>query len=227
MSAIRFTNVSYAHTSAVPIIDDVTFDLGPGWTGLVGVNGAGKTTLLSLIAGAHPPDTGTITIDPNGLPPVMCPQRVDDITEDILRFAEAWDRDAVRLRASLALDGGDLERWPSMSPGERKRWQIATALAKEPDVLLLDEPTNHLDAEGRGLLEAALTSFPGCGVVVSHDRTLLNSLTTRTLRIASGQVRLWSASYDEAKEAWEEVPPWSRPKNLTIAAIPETMRPTP
>ena len=203
MSAIHFTNVSYAHTSAVAIIDDASFDLGPGWTGLVGANGAGKTTLLTLIAGTHPPDMGTIALDPNDMPPVMCPQRVDDITDDIVDFAATWDRDAVRLRASLALDGDDLERWPTMSPGERKRWQIATALAKEPDVLLLDEPTNHLDGEGHRLLEDALGLFKGSGVVVSHDRTLLNSLTTRTLRIAGGQIRLWSAPYDEAKAAWE------------------------
>ncbi len=64
MSAIHVSHVSYSYSSAVPVIDDASFDLGPGWTGLVGANGAGKSTLLSLLAGNHPPDTGSLTIVP-------------------------------------------------------------------------------------------------------------------------------------------------------------------
>jgi ABC-type multidrug transport system ATPase subunit len=70
MSAIHFTDVSFSYTSAVPIVTGASFDLGPGWTGLVGANGAGKSTLLSLITGAHVPDTGVVSVEPAGLPPV-------------------------------------------------------------------------------------------------------------------------------------------------------------
>ena len=79
-----------------------------------------------------------------------------------------------------------LERWSTLSPGERKRWQIGAALAREPDVLLLDEPTNHLDAEAREWLVSALRRFRGVGVLVSHDRELLEALTTSTLRVHAG-----------------------------------------
>ncbi|MEA2010514.1 MAG: ATP-binding cassette domain-containing protein [Actinomycetota bacterium] len=203
MSAVHVSHISYSYSSAVSVIDDASFDLGPGWTGLVGANGAGKSTLLLLLAGNHLPDTGSITIVPPGSRPVLCEQRVDDRTAAIDRFAALWDRDAVRLRARLGLDGIALDRWSTMSPGERKRWQIGAALAAAPDVLLLDEPTNHLDSDARSLLLDALGSFPGTGIIVSHDREVLHTLTTQTLRVHIGQVRLWNGSYQTARRSWE------------------------
>jgi ATPase subunit of ABC transporter with duplicated ATPase domains len=202
MSAIHLSHVSFSYSSAVPVITDATFDLGPGWAGLVGANGAGKSTLLSLITGEHPPDSGTVSVEPVGLPPVLCEQRVDELTVDIQNFGWDWDGDAVRMRARLDLDPDQLERWPTLSPGERKRWQIGAALVERPDILLLDEPTNHLDAEARDLLVSALGDFGGCGIVVSHDRDLLNSLTTKTIRVLPGRVEAWNGSYDPAHEAW-------------------------
>ncbi|MGI9529014.1 MAG: ATP-binding cassette domain-containing protein [Acidimicrobiia bacterium] len=202
MPAIHSSHVSFSYSSAVPILEDVSFDLGPGWTGLVGANGAGKSTLLSLITGDHPPDAGKVLIEPPGRPPVLCEQRVDDLTEAISTFAADWEGDAVHMRSQLRLDASHIDRWPTLSPGERKRWQIGAALGAEPDVLLLDEPTNHLDTEARDLLVAALESFRGCGVVVSHDRDLLNALTSRTLRVIGGRVDVWNAPYDAAHDAW-------------------------
>jgi len=203
MSAVHFNHVSFSYSSAVPIIEDASFDLGPGWTGLVGANGVGKSTLLHLITGDHPPDIGSVSVEPPGLPPVLCEQRVDNLTSDIESFAWDWDRDTVRMRASLKLDPEHLRRWVTLSPGERKRWQIGAALVGAPDVLLLDEPTNHLDSEARDLLVTALMAYKGCGVVVSHDRQLLAQLTMRTLRIADGRATLWGGSYDFAHTAWE------------------------
>ena len=203
MPAIHCSDVSFAYTSAVPIITNCSFDLGPGWTGLVGANGSGKSTLLDLVAGSLSPDIGTVTIEPTGLPPTLCRQRVDDLTPEIESFAIDWERDAVRMRATLDLDSAAVDRWATLSPGERKRWQIGAALVARPDVLLLDEPTNHLDAEGRALLLAALLDFAGCGVIVSHDRSLLNDLTTATLRVVGGRVESWNGPYDAAREGWQ------------------------
>ena len=202
MSAIHFSHVSFSYSSAVPIIEDATFDLGPGWTGLVGANGAGKSTLLDLITADHPPDAGRVLTEPAGLPPTLCVQRVDDLTEAIRAFAWNWERDAVRMRSRLELDPSHLDRWDTLSPGERKRWQVGAALVADPSVLLLDEPTNHLDAEARALLLDALSDFKGCGVIVSHDRTVLNTLTTRTLRVVNGRVELWQGPYDTAHDGW-------------------------
>jgi len=202
MSAIHVSHVSFSYTTAVAVIDDASFDLGPGWTGLVGANGVGKSTLLSIITGEHPPDSGTVTLVPSGTTPILCEQRVDEQSERIVDFGSSWDREAVRLRARLALDPVDLDRWKTLSPGERRRWQIGAALAGEPDVLLLDEPTNHLDGDARTLLLGALRGFHGCGIVVSHDRGLLQDLTTRTLRIARSRVELCNGPYDVAHAGW-------------------------
>jgi len=202
MSAIHFNQVSFAYSSAVPIIEDATFDLGPGWTGLIGANGAGKSTLLHLMAGSHPPNQGTVSIEPQGLAPVLCDQRVDNLTSDIGHFAWDWERDAVRMKGQLRLVAERLDRWTTLSPGERKRWQIGAALSSFPDVLLLDEPTNHLDAQARDLLCQALKGFRGCGVIVSHDRKLLNELTTKTIRVHGSVVSLWNGAYDVAHSEW-------------------------
>jgi ATPase subunit of ABC transporter with duplicated ATPase domains len=202
MSAVHFNHISFAYSSAVPIIEDATFDLGPGWTGLVGANGAGKSTLLHLVAGSHPPDSGTVSVEPPGLPPVLCEQRVDDLTPGIEQFGWDWERDAVRTRGQLRLAPEHLDRWTTLSPGERKRWQIGAALSSAPDILLLDEPTNHLDAQARDLLCQTLKGFSGCGVIVSHDRKLLNELTTRTIRVYDSGVTLWNGAYDSAHNEW-------------------------
>jgi ATPase subunit of ABC transporter with duplicated ATPase domains len=203
MSSLRAHGVSFAFSDAVPLLTDVEFHLPPGWTGLVGANGAGKSTLLRLLAGELRPTEGHLQYEPRTPLLCLCPQSVEALTPDITAFAESWEAVARRVLGQLGLAPGALERWPTLSPGERKRWQIGAALASEPDVLLLDEPTNHLDAEARAWLIAALRRFRGVGVVVSHDRTLLEELTTSTLRIHVGEARLWPGSYSVAQQCWE------------------------
>ncbi len=186
-----------------PLFNNVDFTLTPGWYGLVGANGAGKTTLLALIAQALAPVAGSIDWVPKSRHVAQCLQLVPlTATGALQTFAEAQDRASRIVRDRLRLDIDALQRWTSLSFGERKRWQIGAVLAQEPDVLLLDEPTNHLDAPGRNVLLSALQNFRGVGVVVSHDRALLNALTHKTLRIAQKQVSMLPASYDAAREMW-------------------------
>jgi ATPase subunit of ABC transporter with duplicated ATPase domains len=90
-----------------------------------------------------------------------------------------------------------------LSPGERKRWQVGAALAAEPAVLMLDEPTDHLDIEARDLLIAGLERFRGVGIIVSHDRALLDRITGYTVRVNDGSARIWRGGYSGAKVAWE------------------------
>jgi ATPase subunit of ABC transporter with duplicated ATPase domains len=86
------------------------------------------------------------------------------------------------------------------SPGEARRQQVLSALAMRPDVLLVDEPTNHLDADARREVLRLLKAFRGIGIVVSHDRALLDALTARTLWIQQGEARLYAGSYSRARE---------------------------
>ncbi len=203
MTVLEAHGVGVAWAASMPVVKDVSFVLEPGFYGLVGANGAGKTTLLRVLAGELRPHEGSVRVRPTGACIVHCPQTVDDPTPDVLDLGAAHDRVASELKGRLALDGDELERWPTLSPGERKRWQIAAALAREPDVLLLDEPTNHLDVEARDRLLSALGRFRGIGVIVSHDRSVLERLPRATLRVHDGTVTLYPGRWSEAKAAWE------------------------
>jgi ATPase subunit of ABC transporter with duplicated ATPase domains len=204
MTSIVLSRVSFSHSDSVPLIVDLDLRIGSGWTGVVGSNGAGKTTLLELLAGEREPDTGVLRVQPAGLRRQLCPQTVDRCTPEVALFARALEGEARRIRGQLALEARELERWDRLSPGERKRWQVGAALSSDPDLLLLDEPTNHLDADARGRLIQSLRGFRGAGVVVSHDRTLLDALTTRTLRFDQGEIRCWRGSYTAACAAWQQ-----------------------
>ena len=204
MSVLEARGIGVAFAAALPVFEGATFVLEPGFHGLVGANGAGKTTLLKVLGGLLAPSEGSIAIRPKGAVVVVCPQEVDAVNEDIEALAASTDGLASELKGRLALVGDDLVRWPTMSPGERKRWQIGAALAREPDVLLLDEPTNHLDVEARRRLLGALGRFKGVGVIVSHDREVLERLPRAILRVHARKVMLHPGGYSAAKASWEQ-----------------------
>lgn len=194
--------LGFAYSGRVCLLENVHFRLEPRWYGLVGANGLGKTTLARLIAGELTPTVGRLWLEPKHATVVICRQEVDPLEDDVRAFALATDRKSCRQRGLLALDSGALARWPTLSPGERKRWQLGAALARQPDVLILDEPTNHLDHCGREHLLAALRCFNGVGIAISHDRELLAILTTATLRVWGGTLTTFEASYAEARVTW-------------------------
>ncbi|HKC50789.1 MAG TPA: ATP-binding cassette domain-containing protein, partial [Myxococcota bacterium] len=199
---VSFDRVSFSFRDSVPLLCDVSLRFGPGWTGVVGANGSGKTTLLRLATRELEPESGRVVHEPRGLAPRLVPQRIEALGAEIAAFAQTQDGVARRTRETLALVPGDLARWPTLSPGERKRWQIGAALAIEPRALILDEPTNHLDAEARELLIAALRRFDGVGILVSHDRELLDSLCAETVRVAAESARAYRGPYTAARETW-------------------------
>ncbi len=205
MSAIHFRDLSFHYSTAVPILESASVSLGRGWTGVVGSNGAGKTTILDLIAGELSATEGSLRLDPPDSIVTLCPQTADKIDPNIEVLREAVDGDAQSIIGRLGLERSDLDRWETLSPGERKRWQIGGALYRRPDVLLLDEPTNHLDRDARALLIDELHRFGGVGLVVSHDRAVLNHLCRRILRIEHGSAELWQGGYDTAHQAWSAV----------------------
>jgi len=199
---IRFDDVAF-HRADSPIFSNVRLELGPGWTGVVGPNGAGKSTFLSLVAGDLAATEGRIHHAPTGLRVAHVPQGLDAPGTVDHAFAEADDRDAQRLRASLRTASNAIVRWPTLSPGERRRTALAAVLWDAPDVLLLDEPEAHLDVEARAALADSLRRFRGVGVLVSHARWLLDALTKRILWVEGGAVRAYDGTYEVARATRE------------------------
>ena len=195
---LRFDNVDFTYDSMTgKLLSGVTLHFSRGWTGIVGPNGSGKTTLLLLACGRLQPNHGFISI-----PKLVCycPQRTDDPPEGVEELMAAQDRDSLILKSDLDLKDGDLHRWESLSFGERKRFQIASALYHNPDLLALDEPTNHLDAATKNLLYRALKGYRGIGLLVSHDRELLDNLCRECVFIESPAAIMRPGNYSAGAE---------------------------
>jgi macrolide transport system ATP-binding/permease protein len=183
-----------------PLFDDLQLTCSAGWTGVCGANGSGKSTLLQLIAGNLIPDSGSIVI-PGRI--VYCEQRTDDPPPQALDFCDAFTREACVLRGRLGIVKEWLERWTTLSHGERKRLQIGAALWEDPDILLVDEPSNHLDLETTELLTQSLKAFSGIGLIVTHDRSLLDQLCYQCLWLQDEGAIVRSGGYTAGKQAEE------------------------
>ncbi|MCG3126671.1 MAG: putative ABC transporter ATP-binding protein YheS [Phycisphaerae bacterium] len=191
--------VSYCYpTAPAPILVGLTLRLAPGWTGIVGPNGSGKSTLLRLACGLLVPDRGLRSSSGSAH---YCPQRTDDPPPDLHDLLLAADARSCALRGRLKLAADWSTRWASLSHGERKRAQIATALRAAPEILAVDEPTNHIDRAARRLLIDALRGFRGVGLLVSHDRDLLDELCTQTLMLHPPHAILRPGGYSQSAEA--------------------------
>jgi len=192
--AARDVSFSYAW-AAGPLIAELSTHFPVGFTGIVGANGAGKTTLLRLMVGELTPTSGSI----EGLQDaVYCEQRTDNAPVTFSDFLEDWSGDAFELRGRLEIEPDFGHRWSSLSHGERKRAQIAHALWQSPSVLAIDEPTNHIDAEARELLLSSLQRYRGVGLIVSHDRALLDELCVACLWLEPPGAHVYTGGYTQA-----------------------------
>lgn len=194
--SLAFHHVTFAHEGALsPLLINLTLEFSAGWTGIVGANGSGKTTVLQLAEGALLPQLGTIR-RPRKI--VHCPQRTDHAPLLLSQFISATEAGACVLRGRLEIGLDCADRWNTLSHGERKRAQIAVALWQKPDLLLVDEPTNHIDVAARVLLAEALQSFRGIGLLVSHDRALLDLLCRQCLFLDPPQAVLRPGNHTDA-----------------------------
>jgi ATP-binding cassette ChvD family protein len=196
------------------LIDDLSFSLPrAGIVGIIGPNGAGKTTLFRMLTGAEAPDAGTIAIgssvelayvdqsrDALGAAKTVYEEITDG--QDLLKVGtrEVNGRAYV---ASFNFRGSDQQKSVGvLSGGERNRVHLAKMLRRGGNVLLLDEPTNDLDVDTLRALEDALEAFPGCAVLISHDRWFLDRIATHILAFeGDSQVRWFEGNFSEY-ESW-------------------------
>ena len=185
------------------LIDDLSFSLPPGGiVGVVGANGAGKTTLFRMIVGQEQPDAGDLSLGET-----VELAYVDQSRDDLDGGKTVWEeisggedtmkvgRGEVPSRAYVAsfnFKGADQQkRVGALSGGERNRLHLAKLLTSGGNVLLLDEPTNDLDVDTLRALEEALLSFPGCVVVISHDRWFLDRIATHIVAFEGDSQVVW------------------------------------
>jgi sulfate-transporting ATPase len=192
------------------LIDDLSFLLPPGGiVGVIGPNGAGKTTLFRMIVGEESPDSGSLTIGTT-VELAYVDQSRDLLLAEATVFDEitgGTDLIVVGNReihsrayvASFGFKGSDQQKLVGqLSGGERNRVQLAKVLKSGGNVLLLDEPTNDLDVDTLRALEEALLSFPGCVVVISHDRWFLDRIATHVMAFeGDSEVRWWEGNFTD------------------------------
>lgn len=196
MASLVFHHVSYSYPgSPAQLFEGVEWGVSEGWVGVIGANGAGKTTLLQLAVGRLSPTVGTVHGPEDPEDRLYCPQRTDEPMPELADLLQAQDGDAYRIRGKLEIEDDFVERWDTLSHGERKRAQIAACLWMRPQLLAVDEPTNHLDAAAKAMVQTALRSYSGIGLLVSHDRDLLDSLCSHSLFLDPPRVELRAGGY--------------------------------
>jgi ATP-binding cassette ChvD family protein len=195
------------------LVDNLSFKLPPGGiVGVIGPNGAGKTTLFRMIVGQDKPDAGTIRLGET-----VKPGYVDQSRDTLDGKKSVWEEisgglDMIKLgtrevpsRAYCGwfnFKGADQQKKVGqLSGGERNRVHLAKMLQSGGNLLLLDEPTNDLDTETLSSLEAALEDFPGCAVVISHDRFFLDRIATHILAFeGDSHVEWFEGNFDAYEE---------------------------
>ena len=196
------------------LIENLSFSLPPaGIVGIIGANGAGKTTLFRMLTGQEQPDSGTVTVG-DTVQLSYVDQSRDSLNADNTVYEEiTGGADTLKVGgreihgrayvASFNFKGSDQQKKVGeLSGGERNRVHLAKLLKSGGNVLLLDEPTNDLDVDTLRALESALEAFPGCAVVISHDRWFLDRIATHVLAFeGNSQVRWFEGNFQDY-EAW-------------------------
>lgn len=206
---IEAENLSKAFDGKL-LYQDLSFSIPAGAiVGVVGPNGAGKSTLFNILTGREEADSGTFRIGDT-----VKFAYVDQSREDLDGEKTVWEEVSDGLDSLIIgsyeipsrtyvgkfnFRGGDQQkRVKDLSGGERNRLQLAKLLKQGANVLLLDEPTNDLDVETLRALEEALLAFPGCAIVVSHDRWFLDRIATHILAFeGDSQAEFYEGSYSE------------------------------
>ncbi len=211
-SVIEFRNVSKSFGDRL-LIDDLSFIIPPGAiVGIIGPNGAGKSTLFKMITGQETPDKGEVVKGPSTKIAYVDQSR-DALTgnhnvfQEVSGGADILNINGVEIQSRAYIGrfnfkGQDQQKLVgTLSGGERGRLHLAKTLLQGGNVLLLDEPSNDLDIETLRALEDAVLEFPGCAVVISHDRWFLDRIATHILAFeGDSHVEYFQGNYREYED---------------------------
>jgi energy-dependent translational throttle protein EttA len=211
-NVIEFKNVSKAFGDRL-LIDDLNFTVPAGAiVGIIGPNGAGKSTMFRMVIGQEKPDSGTVTVGPTVKLAYVDQSREKlegdhNVWQEISGGSDILNINGVEIQSRAYLGrfnfkGQDQQKLVgNLSGGERGRLHMAKTLLQGGNVLLLDEPSNDLDIETLRALEDALLEFPGCALVISHDRWFLDRIATHILAFeGNSHVEFFQGNYREYEE---------------------------
>ncbi|HVW33266.1 MAG TPA: ATP-binding cassette domain-containing protein, partial [Acidimicrobiia bacterium] len=186
-----------------PLFEELSLTVATGdRLGVVGVNGTGKSTLLRVLAGGGEPESGTVRRG-RGVRIGFLDQQ-PQLPAGTVRAAVGEDWEAAEILERLGMGGLAGADVATLSGGQAKRVALARVLVTEVDLLILDEPTNHLDIDAIAWLEARLARFRGGLVLVTHDRHVLDRVTTRMLELDRGRGYVHDGGYSSFLEARAE-----------------------
>lgn len=217
-SVVTLSHITYTYPgTSNPALANVSATFSRGWTGIIGNNGCGKSTLARIACGIITPELGSVT-------PLLtfayCEQDAGNEPSMLFNFACDYSPTAQHLRSILNIKDDMLWRFAELSSGEQKKIQVATALWMEPELLVLDEPTNHVDAVCRAEIQEALATYKGIGLLISHDRTLLDALASNCLCFEGSQAVMRPGGYSQAKaQAQQDILTATRTKEAQKAKV--------
>ncbi|TGL37719.1 ATP-binding cassette domain-containing protein [Leptospira perdikensis] len=198
---ITIHNLNFLYDSQSEFLfQNLNLHFGPGWTGIVGKNGSGKSTLAKLISGDLQPYSGSI--QGNGSVRYVS-QDTFITTESLEDFLYDDSKVSGRYKNLLKINIDSKEDYDHLSFGEKRRILLAMALSEDPEVLILDEPTNHLDLDSIQIIGNTLSHYQGIGILISHDRSLLDDLTTHCIFLEKNFCLERSGNYSEGKKEME------------------------
>jgi energy-dependent translational throttle protein EttA len=211
-NVIEFKNVTKSFGDRL-LIDDLSFTVPAGAIiGIIGPNGAGKSTLFRMVTGAEKPDSGSVTVGPTVKLAYVDQSREKlegnhNVWQEVSGGSDILNINGVEIQSRAYIGrfnfkGQDQQKLVgNLSGGERGRLHMAKTLLQGGNVLLLDEPSNDLDIETLRALEDALLEFPGCALVISHDRWFLDRIATHILAFeGDSHVEFFQGNYREYEE---------------------------
>jgi len=202
MQTLQINNLFYKYPySSISVFENINLEFHKEWTAIVGSNGSGKSTLLKLISKELKSEE--TTIKGNDLVH-YCPQSTEKEPKYIKEYMMTHTSKAFKTRDMLGIKDSYVSKWSELSHGERKRLQIALALFSESDVLMVDEPTNHLDVKSKEIVKQALKNFKGIGILVSHDRELLDELSKTTMMIKDSKITTYRLKFSLAVDEYKK-----------------------
>ncbi|HON15304.1 MAG TPA: ATP-binding cassette domain-containing protein [Spirochaetota bacterium] len=212
-SLMSVENLSFSYDKKNFIIKDLSLSVrSDDRICVIGKNGRGKTTLLRILAGELSPDSGVISVHPNTVAGYFAQTNIVRLKENLTIEEEIMsagcDKQTARnIAGAMMFEGDDaLKKISVLSGGEKSRVLLGKILATPSNLIFLDEPTNHLDMESCDALMAAIDSYPGAIIMVTHNELFLHSLANRFIVFQESGVRVFEGSYQYFldKIGWEE-----------------------